>query len=200
MRAQLDSALAAFLALVDADLLKIPRAMRSMTLGELESCWAGSFADTSRAIAQRQFDATAPNTDEAAVIAAAKRKRDSPSRSTKNARSKPLPALPKTRRKAKAKQALPAATGERVSRVHIALTPATPGHRVQPPAPQDTEVPPAGEAERVVFQPERIPGDLWRRGRRPPRPSSDGGGGRACRRVFLCPKPSPHLPNPLVSL
>lgn len=73
MRAQLDSALSAFLSLVDADLLKIPRAMRSMSLGELESCWAGSFAETSRAIAQRQFNENVPSTDEASVMAAAKR-------------------------------------------------------------------------------------------------------------------------------
>lgn len=73
MRAHLDAALGAFLALVDAEVLKIPRAMRTMTLGELESCWAGNFADTSRALAEKRFESTHPDRDQAAVLAAAKR-------------------------------------------------------------------------------------------------------------------------------
>lgn len=58
---------------VDADLLKIPRAMLSMTLGEIEACWAGSFAETHMALAKRQFSRAHPERDEADVVAAAKR-------------------------------------------------------------------------------------------------------------------------------
>lgn len=73
MRANLDNALSAFMAQVDADLLKIPRAMLGMTLGELETAWAGSFADTHMALAKKQFSRAHPERDEAEVVAAAKR-------------------------------------------------------------------------------------------------------------------------------
>lgn len=72
-RAELDSMLSTFLAVVEAEILKIPRDMRTMTLGELESHWAGSFAETSRALAEKRFERIAPATDEEAVLAAAKR-------------------------------------------------------------------------------------------------------------------------------
>lgn len=73
MRANLDAMLSTFLATVEAEILKIPRDMRSMTLGELDTCWAGNFADTSRALAEKRFQRNAPATDQEAVLAAAKR-------------------------------------------------------------------------------------------------------------------------------
>lgn len=72
-RAELDSMLSTFLAVVEAEILKIPRDMRTMTLGELDECWAGNFADTSRRLAEKRFERTAPSTDEDSVLAAAKR-------------------------------------------------------------------------------------------------------------------------------
>lgn len=71
MRNQLDSALGGFLALVDAEIFKIPRAMRSMTLGELEVVWRGNFAETSRAMAEQKFERAHPDKDHAEVVAAA---------------------------------------------------------------------------------------------------------------------------------
>ncbi|WOO77316.1 uncharacterized protein LOC62_01G000906 [Vanrija pseudolonga] len=119
MRNQLDSALGGFLALVDAEIFKIPRAMRSMTLGELEVIWRGNFAETSRAMAEQKFERAHPDKDHAEVVAAAvegKRKREAQSpheNSRKSARTKPLPALPGTpagKRVTKSKRKLPAAS------------------------------------------------------------------------------------------
>lgn len=78
MRQQLELALSTFLAQVDADMLKIPRSMRGMTLGELDSCWAGSFVETSRAIAQKQFKEAHPERNQEETLELAKRKRESP--------------------------------------------------------------------------------------------------------------------------
>ncbi|CAK9785056.1 hypothetical protein CC85DRAFT_287003 [Cutaneotrichosporon oleaginosum] len=114
-RAELDSMLSTFLSLVEAEILRIPRDLRTMTLGELDECWAGNFADTSRRLAEKRFERTAPSTDEQSVLAAAKRKREGQSplpseKTTKSARTKkPVPA-PKRRTKKAAKTPLPPAT------------------------------------------------------------------------------------------
>ncbi|KAL1412942.1 hypothetical protein Q8F55_000691 [Vanrija albida] len=120
MRNQLDSALGGFLALVDAEIFKIPRAMRSMTLGDLEAIWAGNFAETSRAMAEQKFERAHPDKDHAEVVAEAvegKRKREAQSPrdgGRKSARTKPLPSLPAGtpagKRVAKGKRKLPAAS------------------------------------------------------------------------------------------
>lgn len=91
MRQQLELALSTFLAQVDADMLKIPRSMRGMTLGELDQCWAGSFVATSRAIAQKQFAEQHPERDQAEVLELAKRKRESPLESPRNSKNRELP-------------------------------------------------------------------------------------------------------------
>lgn len=91
MRQQLELALSTFLAQVDADMLKIPRSMRGMTLGELDACWAGSFVATSRAIAQKQFAEQHPERDQAETLELAKRKRESPLESPRNSKNRESP-------------------------------------------------------------------------------------------------------------
>ncbi|GMK57415.1 hypothetical protein CspeluHIS016_0402490 [Cutaneotrichosporon spelunceum] len=115
-RAELGSVLSTFLSLAEAEILRIPRDLRTMTLGELEECWAGNFADTSRRLAEKRFERMVPSTDEDAVLAAAKRKRDVQSplpleKTSKTARTKKPAAAPKRRTKKAAKTPLPAATG-----------------------------------------------------------------------------------------
>ncbi|EJT49556.1 hypothetical protein A1Q1_01300 [Trichosporon asahii var. asahii CBS 2479] len=115
MRQQLELALSTFLAQVDADMLKIPRSMRGMTLGELDACWAGSFVATSRAIAQKQFAEQHPERDQAETLELAKRKRESPLESPRNSKN-PRTTTPAVKRRTtkslkKRKLDLPSATG-----------------------------------------------------------------------------------------
>lgn len=98
MRQQLELALSTFLAQVDADMLKIPRSMRGMTLGELDACWAGSFIATSRAIAQKQFAEQHPERDQAETLEIAKRKRESPLESPRNSKNRELSPQPSVQR------------------------------------------------------------------------------------------------------
>ncbi|BEI80759.1 hypothetical protein CcaverHIS002_0112880 [Cutaneotrichosporon cavernicola] len=88
-RAELDSMLSTYLSLAEAEILRIPRDLRTMTLGELEECWAGNFADTKR-------DAQSPLPLE---------------KTSKSARTKKPAPAPKRRTKKAAKTPLPAATG-----------------------------------------------------------------------------------------
>ena len=55
-RSQLQATLAAFLLRQETEIFKIPRELRNMTLGDLSTKWAGSWAGTVQRIAREKIE------------------------------------------------------------------------------------------------------------------------------------------------